>query len=133
MGSNGKHRKVLVIDDDVHIRRVIELKLKQRGYEVTMATNGEQGLTLVRSQKPDVVITDIMMPKLDGKSLCTQTNELKKEWPFLTIVITNRISPDDHRWVEEMHDTLFIEKPFSPSKLLECINRYFERNDDDGP
>ena len=65
------------------------------------------------------------MPKLDGKALCQQTDYLKVERPFLTIVITARISPDEERWVKEMHDTVFMEKPFSPYKLLECIDQYF--------
>jgi FixJ family two-component response regulator len=71
-----------------------------------------------------VVITDIMMPKLDGKALCEQTDHLKEEWPFLTIVVTCRISPDEHSWIEGMRDTLFMEKPFSPSKLIECVDQY---------
>ena len=119
------NKKVLIIDDEPHIRRVIELKLKQRGYEVLQATDGEQGLDLIHTQRPDAVITDIMMPKLDGKSLCEQTNRLKKERSFLTLIVTCRISPDERKWISEMQDTLFMEKPFSPSRLLECIDRYF--------
>jgi len=66
-----------------------------------------------------------MMPKLDGKTLCEQTNRFKKKWPFLTIIMTCRISPDEYKWIEEMQDTLFMEKPFSPSKMIEQIDRYF--------
>jgi DNA-binding response OmpR family regulator len=109
---------------------VVELKLKNKGYQVITARNGEEGLDSLKTQQPDAVITDIMMPKLDGKSLCEQTNHLKKERPFLTIVITARISSDDQKWINEMHDTLFVEKPFSPSKLLERIDHYFGFNDD---
>jgi DNA-binding response OmpR family regulator len=121
----GNNRKVLVIDDDAHIRRVIELKLRKRGYEVITAMNGQEGFDFIKSQLPDVVITDIMMPKLDGETLCRQTDHFKRKHPFLTIVMTSRISPDDHRWVEEMHDTQLMEKPFSPSKMLACIDQYF--------
>lgn len=118
------NKRVVVIDDDAYIRRVIEFKLRRRGYDVITAMNGEEGLDLIKSQQPDVVITDILMPKLDGESLCRQTNDLKRQRPFLTIVMTNRISPDDRKWVEEMHDTQLMEKPFSPSKLLACIDQY---------
>lgn len=119
------NKKVLIIDDEPHIRRVIELKLKQRGYQVFEAKDGEEGLELIHTLCPDAVITDIMMPKLDGKALCEQTNRLKKERPFLTLIITCRISLDERSWISEMQDTLFMEKPFSPSRLLECIDRYF--------
>lgn len=123
----GKNKKVLVIDDDAHIRRVVEFKLKKRGYEVITAMNGDEGFNKITSQQPDVVVTDILMPKLDGKSLCRQTDYLKKQRPFLTIVMTNRVSPDDRNWVQEMQDTELMEKPFSPSRLLGCIDEYFRR------
>jgi CheY-like chemotaxis protein len=118
-------KKILVVDDEAHIRRVIELKLKNRGYEVITASDGEEGLNIIQQQRPDAVITDIMMPKLDGKALSEQTNDYKKEWPFLTVVMTCRISPDEHEWVKRMKDTVLMEKPFSPSKLIEFVDSYF--------
>ena len=120
----GNNKKVLVVDDAAHIRRVIELKLKKRGYQVTLAKNGEDGLNLIQTLQPDVVITDIMMPKMDGKTLCERTNELKKIRPFLTIVMTARISPTERDWIEQMQDTMFIEKPFSLSTILSSIEQY---------
>lgn len=119
------NKRVVVIDDDANIRRVMELKLRKGGYEVITAMNGEEGLNLIASQQPDAVITDILMPKLDGQSLCKQTNHLKEQRPFLTIVMTNRISPDDRNWVNEMRDTQLMEKPFSPSRVLARIDEYF--------
>lgn len=119
------NKKVVVVDDEAHIRRVIELKFKKQGYQVTTATNGEEGLDLIKSQQPDVVITDIMMPKMDGRALCEQTNELKKIRPFLTIVMTCRISPTDQDWIGGMQDTIFMEKPFSLASVMKCIDQYF--------
>jgi CheY-like chemotaxis protein len=120
----GNHKKVLVVDDAAHIRRVIELKLKTLGYQVTLAKNGEDGFNLIQTLHPDVVITDIMMPKLDGKTLCERTNALKKIRPFLTIVITARISPTERDWIEQMQDTMLIEKPFSLSTIVSSIEKY---------
>lgn len=120
-------KTVLIIDDEAPIRRVIELKLKNNGYQVLTARNGEEGLDIIKSQHPDAVITDLNMPKLDGKELCTRTDDLKEERPFLTIIITARISPDEWQWVSKMHDTVFMEKPFSPYKLLDCVDQYFGR------
>jgi DNA-binding response OmpR family regulator len=119
-------KKVLIIDDEAHIRRVIAVKLKNRGYQVMEAVNGEQGLNMIKTEAPNVVITDINMPRLDGKALCEQTDDLKKERPFLTIIITCRISPDEESWIGNMRETLFMEKPFSPAKLTECVDQYFE-------
>lgn len=118
-------RRILVVDDEGPIRRVIEMKLKNRGYDVLTATNGLDGLEIIHTEKPDVVITDIMMPKMDGKSLCEQTNSLKQQRPFLTIVMTCRISPEERSWIARMKNTVLMEKPFSPSKLLEEVEAYF--------
>ena len=119
------NKLVLIIDDEAHIRRVIELKFRNQGYRVRTATNGEEGLELIQAHEPDVVITDIMMPKLDGKTLCERVNELKKERPFLTIVMTCRISPTEQDWINQMEDTVFVEKPFSLSTMLKCVDQYF--------
>jgi CheY-like chemotaxis protein len=121
------NKSVLVIDDEAHIRRVIELKFRNQGYRVSTATNGEEGLELIKAQEPDVVITDIMMPKLDGKALCERLNELKKGRSFLTIVMTCRISPTEQDWIDQMQDTVFVEKPFSLSTMLRCVDQYFSR------
>jgi CheY-like chemotaxis protein len=120
----GINKKILVIDDEAPIRRVIEFKLQKKGYRVITAVNGQEGLQIIREQRPDVVVTDIMMPELDGRSLTEKTNALKEEWPFLTIIMTCRISHDESSWIERMKDTLFIEKPFSPSILLGYIEQY---------
>jgi DNA-binding response OmpR family regulator len=125
----GDNKRVLVIDDDAHIRRVVELKLRQQGYDVIMAMNGEEGLQVIESEKPDAVVTDILMPKLDGQTLCKRTDHLKKQSPFLTVVMTNRISPDDEKWVKDMQDTELMEKPFSLTRLLSCIDEYFRRSE----
>ncbi len=119
------NRKILIVDDEAPIRRVIELKLKNGGYRVLSAANGNEGLRIIASESPDAVVTDINMPELDGRSLCEMTNPLKTERPFLTIIMTARIMPDDRLWVDQMQDTMFMEKPFSPSRLLESIDRYF--------
>ena len=118
------NKKVLIVDDEAPIRRVLEFKLKNSGYRVLIAKNGSQGLELIKTQQPDAVITDIMMPEMDGKQLCEQSNGLKMERPFLTIVVTCRIAQDEQQWINQMQDTLFMGKPFSPARLVECIDQY---------
>jgi DNA-binding response OmpR family regulator len=115
---------VLVVDDEAHIRRIVEFKLKNAGYRVLVATNGEEGLEVIRSVRPDAVVADIMMPRMDGKTLCETTDKLKADRPFLTVMLTARMNPDEHKWVAKMRDTVFMEKPFSPNRLLECVDEY---------
>ena len=120
-----KRKRVLVVDDEAPVRRVLELKLKNGGYDVLLADNGEDALKIIESEKPDVVVTDINMPRMNGKELCGKTNDMKRERPFLTIIMTARILPDEEQWIAGMRDTLFMEKPFSPSYILESIDQYF--------
>ena len=119
------NKKVLVIDDEAPIRQVIALKLKNGGYDVLSATNGEEGLRMIEQEAPDAVITDINMPRMDGRQLCEMTYHLKQKRSFLTVVMTARIMPEERKWIAKMPDTLFMEKPFSPRQLLECIDTYF--------
>lgn len=121
------NKTILIVDDEAPIRRVLEFKLKNKGYQVLIAENGAQGLELISTHQPDAVITDIMMPEMDGKQLCELTNGLKKERPFLTIVVTCRIAQDEQQWISQMQDTMFMEKPFSPARLVECIDQYLGR------
>jgi CheY-like chemotaxis protein len=123
--SSADPKVVLVIDDDAFIRRVIELKLKRRGYQVATASNGADGVELVERLKPDVVMTDLNMPKMGGEDFCRVTNPSKKQRTFLTIVLTGRINPEDQIWVAQMENTRFLEKPFSPSRLIACLDEYF--------
>jgi CheY-like chemotaxis protein len=118
------NKKVLIVEDEAPIRRVLEFKLKNSGYQVLIAKNGAQGLELIKTHQPDAVITDIMMPEMDGQQLCEQSNALKQDRPFLTIVVTCRIAQDEQQWINQLQDTLFMEKPFSPARLVECIDQY---------
>ena len=120
-----KNKKVLIIDDEPYIRRVIEIKLKNRGYQVITATNGMEGLKCFKKYKPQVVVTDINMPKMDGKVFCELTNQFKKKRPFLTIIMSCSVPLEGLQWIDKMEKTRFFEKPFSPSKLLDCIDEYF--------
>ena len=121
-----ENKKILIIDDEAYIRRVLELKLQNRGYEVLTASDGEEGFSAIESQQPDVVISDIMLPKMDGRTLCEKMNPIKEKRPFLTIIVTARINPDERDWIAQMQETIFMEKPFSPKKIVDAIKKYLE-------
>lgn len=121
-----KTTKVLIVDDEAYIRRVLELKLKNKGYEVFTAVDGTDGLEKFNLCKPDVVITDIKMPGVDGQALCEYINSSTNNKPYLIIVITCSVSDSNMRWINNMVDTLIMEKPFSPSRVLEAIEDYID-------
>ena len=121
--------KILIVDDEAYIRRVLELKLKNKRYEVITAVNGAEGLEKLKLYDPDVVITDIKMPELDGRALCEKINKSNNDKPYLIIVVTCSVSESNIRWINNMRDTLLLEKPFSPSRVLEAIENRVENFD----
>ena len=117
-------KTILVVDDDEVVRHLIEVMLNLAGYRVITAADGEEGVKRIRRDKPDVVITDVNMPRLGGKGLCEMTDALKSERPFLTVVLTANPLEADETWVRGMTETQFMDKPFSPACLLEAVDRY---------
>ena len=73
--------KVLIIDDEAYIRRVLELKLKNKGYDVITAMNGTEGFEKFKLCHPDIVITDIKMPGMDGRALCEKIRKTEDKKP----------------------------------------------------
>ena len=124
-----KMMKILIVDDEAYIRRVLKLKLKNRGYEVITAVNGAEGIEKLNLYEPDVVITDIKMPEMDGRALCEKINDSNNNKPYLIIVVTCSVSEGNIRWINNMRDTLLLEKPFSPSRVLEAIENRIENFD----
>jgi len=118
-----KNKKVLVIDDDAHITRVIELKLRTGGYEVITAANGKEGLNLIKSKQPDVVITDMIMPEKEGLQVIM---ELRRDFPNVKIIAISgggRIGPEEYlNWAKKSGVQRTFSKPFTCNEILEAVN-----------
>jgi CheY-like chemotaxis protein len=121
-----KTTKILIVDDEAYIRRVLEIKLKNRGYEVITAADGVEGLEKLDLYNPEIVITDIKMPGMDGRALCEKINNSSNDKPYLIIVVTCSVSEGNIGWINNMRDTLLLEKPFSPTRVLEAIEDHIE-------
>jgi DNA-binding response OmpR family regulator len=121
----GNPAKILIVDDEAYIRRVVELKLKNKGHVVITAANGMEGLEKFKLYKPEIIITDIKMPGMDGQALCQQINNTKNEKPHLIVVVTCSVSGSSFEWLKKMNGTL-LEKPFSPSRLLNIIDEFLK-------
>lgn len=115
--------KVLIIDDEPHISRVLKLKLENADYEVITAINGIDGLEKFVKEKPQIIITDINMPLIDGKELCKIIDDYKDKNPFFIIVMTSSVERDVYSWAKENKNFHFVEKPFSPRKILQLVNQ----------
>jgi len=109
--------EILVVDDEATVRRIMRVSLSKAGYRVKVADNGEAALAAIRAQPPDVLITDIEMPRMDGRALCAA---IKKEFPYRSfpIFVVTSLTEREHRdWSEEFPNLFFIEKPVSIRRL----------------
>jgi len=116
-------RKVVVADDELYIRLLVKDILEPE-FIVLEASNGEEAVRLTRIQQPDLVLMDILMPKLDGYTACyaIKTDELTKEIP---VVMLTGVGHELNRQLsQEMGATGYITKPFNPTDLLGKVRQY---------
>ncbi|MEZ7500102.1 response regulator transcription factor [Flavobacterium sp. Arc3] len=114
--------KILIAEDDVMMLKTMEFKLKKEGFTVIACANGEEAITKIKTENPDVIITDIMMPLINGLEMVRKVKaELKLNIPIIvlsgvglekTVLEAFELGADD-----------FITKPFSPNELIVRIRR----------
>ena len=114
--------KILVVDDEIYIVHILDFSLGMEGYEVLTALDGEQALDKARVEKPDLIVLDIMMTKLDGYETCKRlkADEATKQIPVILLSAKGRNV--DQKVGFEVGADDYITKPFSPRKLVERIN-----------
>lgn len=118
-----KKGKVLVVDDEVNITQILEFSIGAEGFDVITAQNGEEAIEKARREQPDLIILDIMMPKIDGYEACRilKANPLTRNIPV--VLLTAKGRDIDKRLGTEVGATDYIVKPFSPNRLVERINQ----------
>ena len=116
-------RKILVADDELYIRLLVK-DILGADYIVLEASNGEEAVNITRTQQPDLVLMDILMPKLDGYTACyaIKTNELTKAIPV--IMLTGIGHELNKQLSQEMGAAGYITKPFNPEDLLDKVRQY---------
>ena len=115
--------RILVVDDDQQVRRLLCRALTERGHAVTVASNGDEGLDRFAATVPDVLILDLMMPKRDGFSVLRALGDLLTVTQTKVLVLTGQ-SSDDH-WLRayELGAHHYLPKPFVIEELNETIDR----------
>jgi len=115
--------RVLVVDDEIYIVHILDFSLGMEGYEVITALDGEQALERLKSDRPDLIVLDIMMPKLDGYEVCKaiKSNPATKHIPVILLSAKGRNV--DQKTGYDVGADDYITKPFTPRKLVERINQ----------
>ncbi|MBO4548946.1 MAG: response regulator [Abditibacteriota bacterium] len=119
-------KKILIVDDDENILALIEKTLEKAKYEVVKATDGKQALNLVVSERPDLLILDIMMPYLDGFEVLQTLRRYPATRNIPVIILTAKDNDDDVFVGWQAGVSCYMIKPFNPTETLSQIKRIFE-------
>jgi len=114
-------KKVLVVDDEIHIVYVAAIKLRNNGYEVVTATNGAEAFELACAEKPDIIVTDFQMPVMTGVELVEKIRQNEETKDIPVILLTARSFAVSQEQQEDLQISGCLSKPFSPRELLENI------------
>ena len=116
--------KVLVVDDDVKIVKILKLYLQQEGCEIFTAQNGSEALDLARDTHPDVIILDLLLPKIDGLEVC---RILRAESDVPIIMLTAKTAERDRIIGLDLGADDYVTKPFSPKELAARVRAVLRR------
>jgi CheY-like chemotaxis protein len=118
-------KKIIIADDEPHVLRVLKLSLEKEGYAVDTCANGKEAVARLEQEYPDILITDIQMPKMTGEELCLHIERHMPDRNFLIFVLTSRTEIEHREWSREIHNLLFLEKPVSIRNLVEKLDGFF--------
>jgi len=113
--------KILIVDDDLENREIIKLRLEQAGFEIQEASNGEEGVAMALKNTPDMIVLDVMMPKMDGWQVCRKLklNVQTKNIPIIMLTARNQKIEELRGWESGANE--YLTKPCDPKVLLEKI------------
>ncbi|MHB8857916.1 MAG: response regulator [Thermoleophilia bacterium] len=125
--SSGK--KILVVDDEASVRKLVSSYLSREGYEVSEAEDGAQALKLARTQHPDLVVLDVMIPEVDGLEVC---RILRSESNVFVLMLTARAEEADKLLGLGLGADDYLTKPFSPRELVARVKAIMRRGQEQG-
>jgi two-component system alkaline phosphatase synthesis response regulator PhoP/two-component system response regulator VicR len=123
--------KILVVDDERYIVRLVQVNLERAGYEVAIALDGLEALEKVKQERPDIVLLDVMMPRLDGWETLKRLRMEPETVELPVVMLTAKGQNQDVFQGYQLGCDLYLTKPFSPLELLTFIKRILSSRDDD--
>src|SRR5215216_4079916 len=124
--------KVLVCDDERHIVRLIQVNLERQGYQVVTAFDGKEGLEKIRSEKPNLVVLDVMMPYMDGFEVLKALRREPDTMNLPVIMLTAKAQDKDVFEGYHYGADMYLTKPFNPAELVSFVKRIAAGQDDPG-
>lgn len=118
---------ILVIEDDPMTSRLVELMLVQEGYQVTIASNGLQGLEMAQALSPDLVLLDLMLPGPDGFDVLNQLQAKHQTAKIPVIVVSSKSQHADKQTAANIGANAYLTKPYKRAELLETVRSLLKR------
>jgi DNA-binding response OmpR family regulator len=115
--------KVLVVDDDPVIVRLLEVNFEMEGFEVVSAVDGADGVEKAKAEQPDVIVSDVMMPKLNGLELCEALKADASTSTIPVVLLSAKAQVTDIRAGLDAGADDYVTKPFEPLELIDRINK----------
>ena len=120
-------KKILIIEDEVDIARLVKLYLEKDGFRTTIATTGPDGLKLIRTDRPNMVILDLMLPEMDGLEICKRIRSAPDTALLPVLMLTAKAEESDTVIGLELGADDYVSKPFSPKVLVTRVKALFRR------
>ena len=117
-------KKILIVDDEPFLREIIEAQLKREGYEIIQATNGAEGLEKAKQENPDLVILDVVLPKMNGYEVCAALKSDDKYSKIPVILFSGKAQEEEVKLGEKVGADAYITKVFGSKKLLAKIKEF---------
>ena len=119
--------KILIVDDEVNLNQLIQTRLETDRHRVVTAYDGEEGLEKVKSEKPDLIILDVKMPKMNGFEVCRTLKNDDRYNKIPIILLSAMAQKDDFQAGEEVGADAYIVKPYEPTILLAKIESLLKK------
>jgi len=126
-------KSILLVDDEPMILRVMRTALEKVGYKVNTALDGLDALAKLEAGHPDILVTDIEMPRMTGKELCLKIQKTMPDREFPIFVSTALTAMEHREWSQKIPNLIFLEKPISIRKLRSAISEFIGQDDTVNP
>lgn len=119
-------KRILAVDDEVFIRRLLEVNLQRAGYRVSTACDGQDALEKIHADRPDMVVLDVMMPRIDGFEMLRRLKSDPKTATIPVLMLTAKAQDADIFKGWQYGADMYLTKPFNPAELLVFVKRLFQ-------
>jgi DNA-binding response OmpR family regulator len=126
-----KNKQILLVEDDLYSSETLKFALEAKGHKVTLATNGRDALNMVNNEIPQLIILDIMMPKMDGYHFCRLIKFDTRLKHIPVIIVSSKIQEADRKLGLACGGNEYITKPYDLNMLINTVEKYLDNSNEE--